>query len=353
MNWTRDRLRIVDANLDRSAEGLRTAEDLARFHLEDARLCERIRSIRRSVSRAVAKAVPAQHLVGSRDSKRDVGRGPTGTSRAGALDIARSSFRRTQEAMRVIEEAFRTIQPSVAADIEEMRYRAYEAEKALICVLSRRKPLDDALLYLILGSQNCGGRLVEVVSAAIRGGVDIVQYREKNLPDGPTLENARRLLDLCREHDVPFIVNDRPDMAMIVGAEGVHVGHEDMPPGAVRSFVGDGMMVGFSTHSPEEAERAAGEPVDYIGVGPCFETPTKPGRAAAGLEYVRRAAEAELPVPFFAIGGVNLENVDKVLEAGARKIAVVRAIAGAEDPEGAARGFKERLKARIEDKGKP
>lgn len=351
MNWSKDRLRILDANLDRAGEGLRTAEDLARFLLDDRQITEETARIRRDLAAVISSTVPGQLLVGSRESETDVGRAPREAGRKGALDIARAAFRRAEEAARVIEETLRTLQPDAAAKIEDIRFRIYEAEKRLICALARGYALKDARLYLILGEKNAPGRLVEVVQKAVRGGADIIQYREKDLPDGRILDNARRLLEVCREHDVPLIINDRPDIALAVGADGVHVGHEDMPPGEVRSLVGDGMILGFSTHAPDEAAKAANEPVDYIGVGPCFETPTKAGRKAAGLEYVKHAASAGIKIPFFAIGGIDNSNIDQVLAAGASRVAVVRAVAEAEDPEAAARTLKERVAAYLAEKG--
>ncbi len=194
-------------------------------------------------------------------------------------------------------------------------------------------PAAESRLYLVTAARP---DLAAFLEAAVRGGVDLVQLREKQLPDGellPVLEEARAV---TRRLGVPLVVNDRPDLAVLVGADGVHVGQDDLPLAAARRF---GLAVGLSTHSPEELARAE---ADYVGVGPVFATPTKEGRPAAGLEYVRHAA-AHARLPWFAIGGIDETNVADVVAAGARRIAVVRAIGDAADPERAARGLRQAL----------
>ncbi|MGE5273947.1 MAG: thiamine phosphate synthase [Verrucomicrobiota bacterium] len=191
----------------------------------------------------------------------------------------------------------------------------------------------DSRLYLITGAR---ADLAAFLEAAVRGGVDIVQIREKTLADGallPVLEHAR---DVTRRLGVPLVVNDRPDLARLVEADYVHVGQDDLPVAAVRAF---GLAVGQSTHAP--AELAATD-ADYAGVGPVYETPTKAGRPAAGIEYVRHAA-AHAAIPWFAIGGIDETNAAEVVAAGATRIAVVRAIGNAEDPERAAAALLQAL----------
>jgi len=188
----------------------------------------------------------------------------------------------------------------------------------------------EARLYLVTDARPDLGAFLE---AAVRGGVDIVQLREKELPDGellPVLEEARAV---TRRLAVPLVVNDRPDLAVLVGADYVHVGQDDLPLHAVRRF---GIPAGLSTHSRAELEAAE---ADYVAVGPVFATPTKPGRPAVGLELVGYAAE-RAPAPWFAIGGIDRTNVAEVAAAGARRIAVVRAIGDADDPEAAARELR-------------
>ena len=192
----------------------------------------------------------------------------------------------------------------------------------------------DSRLYLITGART---DLEAFLESAVRGGVDIVQIREKSLADGALLPVLERARDVTRRLGVPLVVNDRPDLARLVEADYVHVGQDDLPVEAARTF---GVGVGQSTHAP--AELAATE-ADYAGVGPVYETPTKAGRPAAGLEYVRYAA-TDARVPWFAIGGIDETNVAEVVAAGATRIAVVRAIGDAEDPEHAAAALRQALR---------
>jgi thiamine-phosphate pyrophosphorylase len=184
----------------------------------------------------------------------------------------------------------------------------------------------DSRLYLITGARP---DLEPFLEAAVRGGVDIVQIREKSLADGELLTALRRAREVTRRLGVPLVVNDRPDLARLAEADYVHVGQDDLPVVAARAF---GVAVGQSTHAPAELDATA---ADYAGVGPVFETPTKEGRPSVGLEYVRYAA-ANARVPWFAIGGIDESTVGDVVAAGAHRIAVVRAIGDAQDPERAA-----------------
>lgn len=204
----------------------------------------------------------------------------------------------------------------------------------MVTTSSSRAPWPAASrLYLITGARDDLGAFLE---AAIRGGVDLVQLREKELGDGALLRAATEAREATARAGVPLVVNDRPDIASLVGADGVHVGQEDLPVVAARRF---GLPVGLSTHAPEEIDAAD---ADYIGVGPVYATPTKEGRRAVGLELVRYAA-AHTSVPWFAIGGIGASNAPGVVAAGATRIAVVRAIGDAPDPERAARELRRAL----------
>jgi thiamine-phosphate pyrophosphorylase len=184
----------------------------------------------------------------------------------------------------------------------------------------------DNRLYLIAAARP---DLEMFLEAAVRGGVDIVQIREKSLPDSELLPVLQYAREITRRLGVPLVVNDRPDLGRLAEADFVHLGQEDLPVSAARIF---GLRVGQSTHAPADLDATD---ADYVGVGPVYETPTKEGRAAAGLDYVRYAAE-HARVPWFAIGGIDGTNVTDVVAAGATRIAVVRAIGDAADPERAA-----------------
>jgi thiamine-phosphate pyrophosphorylase len=173
----------------------------------------------------------------------------------------------------------------------------------------------------------------------------MVQLRDKHAGDEELLESAAALRALCDEHDALLWLNDRPDLALAGGADGVHVGQDDEPVEAVRAQVGPELLVGLSTHSPEQLDRALGGEADELSVGPVWETPTKEGRPAAGLEYVRHAAVRAAGRAWFAIGGIDMDNVRQVTAAGAERIVVVRAIRDAPDPQAAARALRAALDA--------
>lgn len=182
------------------------------------------------------------------------------------------------------------------------------------------------------------------VSAALDGGVDVLQLRCKELEALPYLRLAERVCTIARRVGVPFIINDRPDVALACGADGVHLGQKDLPVEWARTVLPGSAIIGRSSHAPADAERALAEGAAYFACGPVWKTPTKPGRTPAGLEYVRDVAARNVAVPWFAIGGITLDNVSDVLAAGATRIALVRAILDADDPAAAANGFVEILR---------
>jgi thiamine-phosphate pyrophosphorylase len=200
--------------------------------------------------------------------------------------------------------------------------------------------LEETRLYFVCGARPGGRPLPEVLGPALAGGVDVFQLREKDASDEHVLDAAAVARGLCREAGVPFILNDRPDLVGEAGADGVHVGQDDVTVPEARAAVGDGRIVGLSTHSEAQADAARG--VDYFAVGPVHATPTKEGRPAIGLDPVRHAARTA-SAPWFAIGGIDAGTLPAVLDAGARRVVVVRAIAEAAYPEAAARTLREML----------
>ncbi len=199
----------------------------------------------------------------------------------------------------------------------------------------RRERLRTARLYLCCDAHPHGEDPEPLLRAALNGGVDIVQLREKSLPRREVELAALTFRRLCDTYSALFVVNDDPDLARACNADGVHVGQDDMPASEARAALGPDAIVGLSTHSEEQLAATAGAPVDYVSVGPIWETPTKEGRPAVGLDLIRHAA-ASAPHPFFAIGGIDAGNAAEVVDAGARRICVVRAIRDAGDPAAAA-----------------
>jgi thiamine-phosphate pyrophosphorylase len=191
-------------------------------------------------------------------------------------------------------------------------------------------------LYLCTGDRP---DLASFVAACIRGGVDLVQLRDKELDARPLLDRARVAAQVCRDHGVPFILNDRPDLALACDADGVHVGQDDVPPVVARRILGPDAIVGYSTHAPTELEAAASEPVDYVSAGPVNATPTKPGRPGTGIGYLRYAA-VRAARPWFVTGGVTPRTVPTMAAAGASRYVVVRYLTEADDPEANARRLR-------------
>ncbi len=203
----------------------------------------------------------------------------------------------------------------------------------------RRAKLRDARLYLVTGDRP---DLDAFLGSVLEAGVDIVQLREKQMDARSILALAVRFRAACDRHGALFILNDRADLALAAGADGVHLGQDDLPPALARRILGDGAIIGRSTHTPDQMRAALDEPVDYVAVGPVFETPTKPGRPAAGFDVLRLAAK-ECGKPWFAIGGLDPGTVGQAVDAGATRIAVVRAIERADDPAEAVRRLRAAL----------
>lgn len=338
-------LRIVDAAANRAGEGLRVLEDHARFGLNDAHLTERLKQARHLLA-AVVRGLVDDGGVRLRDTPGDVGlRLPSGlgTPRSSDVDVLRANARRVQEALRSLEEFGKRIDPGQAARLEGLRYECYTLERALLTARQARRRLQDVRLCLLATDDLCPRGVGPVVRPALAAGCPMVQLREKGIPDGRLIERAKFLREWTRAAGALLIINDRPDIAALVDADGVHVGQDDLPPAEARRIVGGRRLVGVSTHNIEQVRRAVLEGADYLGVGPVFPSTTKSFGDLAGLEFVRAATETSLP--WFAIGGITTENLPELLAAGATRIAVTGAICGAEDPAAATRMLLRQLQS--------
>jgi len=214
--------------------------------------------------------------------------------------------------------------------------------------LESRQRLADARLYLCVDARGDQGDLEQFLDAALRGGVDIVQLRQKGIEAADELAALEVFADACRRHGALLAVNDRADIAFAAGADVLHLGQRDLPVPAARAVFGPEPVIGRSTHTFSQVNAAIEEPgSDYFCTGPTWATPTKPGRSAAGLELVSYAASRRPDKPWFAIGGIDLDRLDDVIEAGARRVVVVRAITEADDPEAAAAVFTRRLREAV------
>lgn len=317
-------LRILDANLDRAREGLRIIEEWCRFGLNQVHLADDCKQLRQAIAQW-----HSDDLRRARDTPGDLGTTlshPQEETRSSIQSLLQANLCRVQEALRVLEEYGKLYHPGMGADFKQMRYRVYTLESQLLNFHQQQK-LKDARLYLVTSpSEN----LIAIVEAALKGGLTLVQYRDKTTDDEIRYDNARQLCQLCHAYDALFLVNDRVDLALAVDADGVHLGQTDLPIAVARQLLGSQRLIGRSTTNPQEMQKAIAEGADYIGVGPVYATPTK-DKAAAGLDYVRYAQQ-QATLPWFAIGGIDGTNLPEVLQAGAKQVAVVRAIMNAENP---------------------
>ena len=336
--------RILDANFNRAREALRVIEDFARFALDDAGTSSAAKELRSRLQGCYGQ-FPAEALLASRDTPGDVGTqisSPTEMQRGDAGAIVAAACKRLSEALRTLEEYAKTVQPAAAGELQSRRYSAYTLEQRLARRMAAPEWLDNVRLYVLLTSRLCRGDPPAVAQAAIDGGADCIQLREKDMPDRELLDLARRLRELTHRAGVPLIVNDRPDIAAIVSAEGVHLGQDDLPPTEARKLLGPGAVVGVSTHNIAQARAAQAQGADYIGVGPMFPSDTKDAGPIAGIAFLKEVL-AEISVPHVAIGGISGGNVGELVAAGARCVAVCSAVIAADDPASVAAEIKAQL----------
>jgi len=320
---SRDKVyRIIDANLNRAAEGLRVLEEAVRFCMDREDLTREFKQLRHLLLSQVRDLPGKEKLIVSRSSLEDVGKKLKDEPRKEIQDIIDANFRRVEEAQRCLEEYGKLILPSWGEKFRQFRFQTYELEKRIKIKL---KKIVDYTLYAITESSLPEKELIFKVQRAIKGGITVLQLREKKISTRDFLNRATKLKNML-PHNVTFIVNDRIDIALACGAEGVHLGQKDMPLHLARRIMGEDKVIGISTHSLEEAKKAEKEGADYIGVGPIFPTPTKtdaPG--PVGCEIISQIKK-EVKIPVVAIGGISPHNLREVLEAGADGIASISAI---------------------------
>lgn len=339
-----DAARALDAGFNRAREAARVLEDYCRFALDDRFLTQQVKELRHGLA-AAAQRLPERLLLASRETLRDVGTAATAGgeyARSSPRHVAAVNVKRLQETLRSLEEFGKVIGPDLGRELEAIRYRAYTLERALALGAASRERLANARLYVLLTRAHCPAAVDWTLHEAARGGADVFQLREKDLPDRELIDLARRFRAWTREAGVLFVVNDRPDVARLSEADGVHLGQDDLSVKDARRILGPDALIGVSTHSVQQLRQAVLDGADYVGIGPTFPSRTKAFDAFPGLEFVQ-AASAETSLPAFALGGVDVTNVGRVVGAGARRVAVGSAVAAADDPEAAARLLKAAL----------
>ena len=328
-----DTARILDANFNRAREALRVVEDFCRFALDDKFLSGELKQMRHDLT-AVVETLPAGLLLESRETLRDVGTSLSTAReelRTSPGEVARTNLKRLQEALRSLEEFAKLHGPDLGKKLEAIRYRSYTVERAILLGLNARERLAKARLYVLLTGSLCTAALDWTIQEAAAGGAGIFQLREKDLDDRRLLERARQVRKWTNKAGVLFIINDRPDIARLVEADGVHLGQDDLPVKEARRILGPDSLIGVSTHSLEQVRQAVLDGASYIGVGPAFASSTKSFGELPGLEFVHQAL-AETSLPAFVIGGVNGDTIESAAKCGSRRVAVSAAVCQADEP---------------------
>lgn len=346
--------RLLDANANRAREGIRTTEDYFRFLVEDESVAKSLRNIRREVTTAAEKYFGARCLLAARNSREDLGRPAESSALEAQAEpqtprtVALRGLKRAQEALRVLEEYGRNVSGEATLTFSRMRFALYEVESHLALENPAERKLRAARLYVLLTPEGCPLGVEATAEAALRGGAQILQLRDKQPATRPTFDLARRLRALCAAHHALLILNDRPDLAACACADGVHVGEDDLPASAIRGVFGDRLLIGRSTHSLVALKEAlADAATDYAAIGTIFRSPTKPERPTAGLDFARQAAQALEAAgsakPVFAIGGIDEEEARLLRDVGWRRLAIGSAVTEAKEPEKATRRLAEIL----------
>jgi len=338
--------RIIDANFNRAREAIRVIEDFCRFALNSTALFERARQLRHQLSAAIGK-LDAGQLISSRDTLSDVGAcKPINEklSRNSLNDCVTAGCKRLSEALRTLGEMSQIQNRSAAETIEKLRFDAYALEKDIVLIGVPTEKFKKVELYVVITS-NLPADIFSLTGKCSAGGADCIQLRAKNVDDDRLFATAVEFVHICKDAGVLSIINDRVDIAVAAGADGVHLGQNDLPVQQAHNLELSPLIVGKSTHSLKELSSACKESPAYISLGPVFASPTKPDVKVAGLDYVRQAAKklADTGIANVAIGGIILENVEEVLDAGATAVAICSAVAKSADPARLCRNLKEKI----------
>ncbi len=345
-------LRIIDASANRTAEGLRVLEDYARFGLDDPFLTQQIKTLRHRLAQALA-CIERFDLISARETLQDVGTALTETSEAirrGPEEVLAANFHRVQESLRSLEEWGKLLRAELGQTAKQLRYQIYTLERAFRLSQWSRQRLAHAHLYVLIDGGANEQQFQQKVSSLVAAGVPILQLRDKRLPDEQLLGRARLLRQLTQATDTLCIINDRPDVALLAAADGVHLGQEDLSVKQAREILGPDRLIGVSTHSIQQARQAVLDGANYIGVGPTFPSSTKEFQEFPGLALLRQVAQ-EIRLPAFAIGGINLQNLPLVLQTGIGRVAVQAAIWEASDPAKAVETFLSLLRQHARQSG--
>jgi len=340
--------RIIDANFNRAREAARVMEEFCRFALNSALFTKRAKQLRHSLS-AVVNTLDAARLIGSRDTLGDVGVGQTvdeQMNRTDLKDCMIAACKRLTEALRALAEMSRALNSSVADEIDRLRYAAYSLEKDIVLFSDTAEKFKPVRLYVIVSS-NLPAEILSLTSLCAAGGADCIQLRAKDIRDDRLFAVAVEFVKICRDGGVVSIINDRVDIAVAAGSDGVHLGQDDLPVEYARKIALTPLIIGKSTHSLEQLQKTCEQMPTYVSLGPVFASPTKPGLEAVGLDYVKRAAKilADKGIIGVAVGGINSDNIEHLLSAGIKTVAVCSSVTGSTNPVETCRLLKMKIEA--------
>ena len=336
--------RLLDAASNRASEAVRVVEDIVRFIFDDQILTKQWKVFRHNLS-SVLQTLPVELRIAFRQMDADVGSSITLSSEARRSNVAEllaANAARLQQSLRSLEEAAKLINVSAAQEIETLRYRSYTlsaASQTLEASIQRLQHVKVCALIDGSGSIDQGEQLIEMLLSA---DVGAIQLRIKGMGDAELVTRARMLVKKTRGSKTLSIINDRPDIAVLSGADGVHVGQDDLSAKDARQILGPHRLVGVSTHNYEQLNKAVLDGANYVGIGPIFESRTKQFSSFGGLSLLEQVAN-QTALPVFAIGGIDLQNIDAVIEAGVTRVAVASAITAAADPEAVIATLHQRL----------
>lgn len=326
-------LRIIDANVNRATEGLRVAEDIVRFILDDGNLTSRLKDVRHELAKILRLGFDKLSLAQGRDVKGDVGAKRTTRSeaaRANILDVFMANIKRAEESIRVFEETSKLFDPKLGSKFKKLRFELYDIEQKAAIKLKKKIKLDSPLY--IITDNSFGHSHIEIMKEASKAGAEIFQYRDKGEGTRDKVKTAKKMSDYAKTHGLTFIVNDYPDIVLKVRADGVHLGGEDarkLGKSAIRKL-SKGMIIGISASNLRGALTAQALGADYIGFGPVFSTPIKPGVKPLSVKTLKKVMK-RVTIPVVAIGGINKANIGQVFASGCGRAAVIRAVSGAKN----------------------
>ncbi|MBN2456630.1 MAG: thiamine phosphate synthase [Sedimentisphaerales bacterium] len=338
--------RIIDANFNRAREAVRVMEEFCRFTLNNEQLTERAKKLRHELSAIISK-LDSRRIITSRDTPGDVGAGKkveTSIKRETLRDCLTANCKRLTEALRAIAEMVQIIDPAQAERIERLRYNSYTIEKDIIICSDTLNKFSGVRLYVIVSS-NLPVDVISLTQQCVTGGADCIQLRAKDINDDKLYALASEFVRICKQANVLSIINDRVDIAIAAGADGVHLGQNDLLVEQARRLQLTPLIIGKSTHSPSQLESACIEQPTYVSLGPVFASGTKPSYQAVGVGYVQQGTKElqEKGIAHVAIGGITVDNLEKVIKAGAKAVAVSSAVTSAKEPAKACQQLKETI----------